>query len=372
MLNNQTDQEDFIKISNVTKKYGDFTAVNSVSLDIAKGEIFCLLGGSGSGKSTLLRMIAGFEEITDGDILIDNSSVNGVPPNKLPVNMMFQSYALFPHMTVEANVAYGLKREGIAKAEIKERVADMLGKVKMSEFAKRKPHQLSGGQRQRVALARSLAKRPKVLLLDEPLGALDKNLREETQSELVQIQKELGITFVIVTHDQEEAMTLGDRIGVMDKGQIVQVGPPRELYEQPSNLFIANFLGALNHFEGRVVSTDENDLCDVKLKGVDMNVKVKTSPPFEDNQRIVITVRPEKMEIFSDPNGKPGMMNPFIGVVSSISYMGHLTVYKVMLEAGVEVTITESNTHLSTKAAISKGSTVRVEWPARSTNTFTR
>lgn len=352
--------------------YGDYTAVDSVSLEIGKGEIFCLLGGSGSGKSTLLRMIAGFEEITSGDILLDNESVKGVAPNHLPVNMMFQSYALFPHLTVESNIAYGLKREGIAKQEIITRVTDILSLVKLSEFAKRKPDQLSGGQRQRVALARALVKRPKVLLLDEPLGALDKNLREETQFELMKIQKELGITFVVVTHDQEEAMTLGDRIGVMDKGRIIQVGPPRELYEQPNDLFIANFLGVLNHFKGRIVSTSDDGLCNIKLNDIDMHVKVSTELPFEDNQPVVVTVRPEKMGIFSDPLGKPGMQNPFVGVVTSIAYMGHLTVYVVKLEAGIEVTITESNTHLSAKAAISENDTVRVEWPARSSNIFTR
>ena len=253
-------QDDFITISNATKKFGDVTAVDSVSLEIRQGEIFCLLGGSGSGKSTLLRMIAGFEDITSGDISIDNESVVGVSPNHLPVNMMFQSYALFPHLTVAANIAYGLKREGIKKAEIKTRVEEILSMVKLSEFATRKPDQLSGGQRQRVALARALVKRPKVLLLDEPLGALDKNLREETQFELMKIQKDLNITFIVVTHDQEEAMTLGDRIGVMDRGKIIQVGPPRELYELPSNLFIANFLGDLNSFKGRIVSSTESYL----------------------------------------------------------------------------------------------------------------
>lgn len=372
MENKQDHEEDFISISNVTKKYGEITAVDSVSLDIGKGEIFCLLGGSGSGKSTLLRMIAGFEKITSGDIQIDGDSVKGVSPNHLPVNMMFQSYALFPHLTVEANVAYGLKREGVAKAEIITRVAEILSMVKLSDFAKRKPEQLSGGQRQRVALARALVKRPKVLLLDEPLGALDKNLREETQFELMKIQKDLGITFVVVTHDQEEAMTLGDRIGVMDRGQIVQVGPPRELYEQPNNLFIANFLGTLNDFKGRIVSTSDDGLCDIQLKDVDMKVKIATPLPFEDDQPVVVTVRPEKLEIFPESEGESGMLNPFIGVVTSIAYMGSLTSYIVKLEAGIDVTITEANTHLSTKATISENDTVRVEWPARSSDIFTR
>jgi putrescine transport system ATP-binding protein len=242
--------------------------------------------------------------------------------------------------------------------------------VKLTEFAKRKPDQLSGGQRQRVALARSLIKRPKVLLLDEPLGALDKSLREDTQFELMKIQKELGITFVIVTHDQEEAMTLSDRIGVMDRGQIVQVGPPRELYEMPSNLFIANFLGALNSVKGRVVSTTADGCCNIKLKGVDMHIQIVVDLPFEDGQRVVVTARPEKLEIFADPDGKSEMRNSYKGTVQSIGYMGHLTVYKVELEAGIVVTVTESNIHMSAKSGIHEGDTVRVDWPGRSSGIF--
>lgn len=367
----QDTQDDFITISNATKKFGNVTAVDSVSLEIRQGEIFCLLGGSGSGKSTLLRMIAGFEGVTSGDITIDGESVVGVSPNHLPVNMMFQSYALFPHLSVEANIAYGLKREGINKAEIKTRVEEILSMVKLSEFATRKPDQLSGGQRQRVALARALVKRPKVLLLDEPLGALDKNLREETQFELMKIQKDLNITFIVVTHDQEEAMTLGDRIGVMDRGQIIQVGPPRELYELPENLFIANFLGDLNSAKGRIVSSTES-ICEVKLNDMNMNVKVAATMSYENDQPVHVVVRPEKMEIFSNLESDTGTMNPFIGVVTSIAYMGHHTVYKVKLEAGLDVTITEANTHLSAKASIAKNDTVRVEWPARSSNIFNR
>ena len=214
----------FIKIQSVSKLFGDFTAVDSVDLDIYKGELFCLLGGSGCGKSTLLRMLAGFEMPTSGSILIDGANMNDVPPYERPVNMMFQSYALFPHMNVETNVAYGLKRDGMAKAKIDQKVEEMLAMVELTQFRKRKPHQLSGGQRQRVALARSLVKQPKVLLLDEPLGALDKRLREQTQFELMNIQDQLGITFVVVTHDQEEAMTLSTRIAVMDAGRFMQIG----------------------------------------------------------------------------------------------------------------------------------------------------
>src|SRR5687767_4332990 len=237
----------YIRIAGLTKKFGapgngQFVAVNDVSLDIYRGEIFCLLGGSGCGKTTLLRMLAGFEQPTAGHIFIDSTDMAGVPPYERPVNMMFQSYALFPHMTVEQNVAFGLKQEGLPRAEIAARVAEMLGIVKLEGFERRKPHQLSGGQRQRVALARSLVKRPKLLLLDEPLGALDKRLREHTQFELVNIQQRLGVTCIVVTHDQEEAMTLASRIGLMNQGRIVQTGTPHEMYEFPASRFVAEFI----------------------------------------------------------------------------------------------------------------------------------
>ena len=227
------DAEPFIKVHGVTKRFGPFTAVDNVDLEIYKGELFALLGGSGCGKTTLLRMLAGFETPTSGTIYIDGADMTEVPPYERPVNMMFQSYALFPHMTVERNVAYGLERDGVPKAEVVQRVGEMLAMVELSPFAKRKPHQLSGGQRQRVALARALVKRPKVLLLDEPLGALDKRLREQTQFELMNIQDQLGVTFVVVTHDQEEAMTLSTRIAVMDTGRFMQIGTPTEIYEFP-------------------------------------------------------------------------------------------------------------------------------------------
>jgi len=248
----------FIKVRNITKKFGDVLAVDDVSLDVYKSELFCLLGGSGSGKSTLLRMLAGFEEPTSGTIEIDGQDMAKVPAYERPTNMMFQSYALFPHMNVEKNVGYGLFRDGLSPGEVKDRVADMLAMVQMSELGKRKPNQLSGGQKQRVALARSLIKRPKLLLLDEPLGALDKKLREETQFELVKIQESLGVTFIVVTHDQEEAMTLATRIGVMNFGEIAQTGEPDEIYEYPNSRFVADFVGTVNMFEGRVTK-DESD-----------------------------------------------------------------------------------------------------------------
>ena len=244
----------FIEFRGVTKRFGTFVAVDNQSLNIYEREFHALLGPSGCGKTTLLRMLAGFEEPTEGSIWLDGKPLSGVPPHKRPVNMMFQSYALFPHMTVEANIAFGLKQDGMPKAEIEARVAEMLKLVKMEQFAKRKPDQLSGGQRQRVALARAVAKRPKVLLLDEPLGALDKKLREETQFELIDLQDELGLTFVIVTHDQEEAMTVADRISVMDHGKIVQIAPPAEIYEAPNSRYVADFIGSVNLFEGTVDS----------------------------------------------------------------------------------------------------------------------
>ncbi len=242
----------YIAIENVTKIFGDFTAVDDLSLNIYQREFFALLGASGCGKSTLLRMLAGFENPTKGRIMLDGQDMAGIPPYKRPVNMMFQSYALFPHMSVESNIAFGLKQDGMAKSEIDDRVQSMLKLVKLTQFGKRKPHQLSGGQRQRVALARSIAKRPKVLLLDEPLGALDKKLREETQFELMDLQQELGLTFVVVTHDQEEAMTMADRIAIMDKGKIKQVATPADVYEAPNSRFVADFIGNVSTFEGKV------------------------------------------------------------------------------------------------------------------------
>ena len=249
-------QAPFIRIEGVSKRFGSFLAVDDVSLTIAKGEIFGLLGGSGCGKTTLLRMLAGFEEPTTGRIWLDGQDMTGVPPYERPVNMMFQSYALFPHMTVEKNIGYGLKHEAMTDAQRKARVAEMLELVQLTPFAARKPHQISGGQRQRVALARALARAPKLLLLDEPLAALDKKLREHTQFELTNIQHQTGVTFVVVTHDQEEAMTLSDRIAVMDKGRVRQVGNPTDVYEYPNSRFVAGFIGSITSFEASVTALD--------------------------------------------------------------------------------------------------------------------
>ncbi|MEO0915083.1 MAG: ABC transporter ATP-binding protein, partial [Pseudomonadota bacterium] len=287
----QTDPP-FIRIKGITKEFGDFRAVDDVSLDIWRGELFCLLGGSGCGKSTLLRMLAGFEVPTAGAIEIDGADMSRVPPYARPTNMMFQSYALFPHMSVERNVAYGLERDGLGKAEVAGRVAEMLKLVQLEGLAKRRPHQLSGGQRQRVALARSLAKKPKLLLLDEPLGALDKKLREETQFELMNIQDQLGVTFIVVTHDQEEAMTLATRIGVMDAGKIVQVGEPRDIYERPGSRFVADFIGSVNLFEGEVEAAAPDFM---RIKTAEGGILVPPEAGLASREKVAVAVRPEKI-----------------------------------------------------------------------------
>src|SRR5262245_17002106 len=293
--------EAYVRIENITKRFGDFVAVNNVSLKIYKGEIFCLLGGSGCGKSTLLRMMAGFEEPSSGAIYLDGQDMAGIPPYERPVNMMFQSYALFPHMTVEKNIAFGLEQEkGLARSEIASRVVDMLDIVKLREYAVRKPHQLSGGQRQRVALARALVKRPKLLLLDEPLAALDKKLREATQFELINIQEQLGVTFIVVTHDQEEAMTLASRIGVMNRGEIVQIGTPTEIYEFPMTKFVADFIGSVNMFEGQLVE-DLPDRARIKSDELGGVIYIDHGISSAPGATVWAALRPEKINILRQP-----------------------------------------------------------------------
>ncbi|WP_417228545.1 ABC transporter ATP-binding protein [Amphritea sp.] len=341
----------FLRIENITKKFGDFAAVDNISLDIYKNELFCLLGGSGSGKSTLLRMLAGFESPTSGRIIIDGVDMSGIQPWKRPVNMMFQSYALFPHLSVEENVAFGLKREGLGRSEVKQRVAKMLDMVQLDHLGKRKPHQLSGGQRQRVALARSLVKRPKLLLLDEPLGALDKKLREETQFELINIQEELGVTFVVVTHDQEEAMTLATRIGVMNHGVIVQTAEPHDVYEYPNSRFVAEFVGSVNLFEGLVIE-DQPDSVRIQSKEADAVLYVSHGISCAPNQKVHVAVRPEKMRISREAPDQ--QENCVCGVVEEYAYMGGLTVYRVRLASGKEVRVTQPN--------ISRASSERLTW----------
>ncbi len=336
-------QQPYIRIEKLTKKFGEFVAVNAVSLNIYRGEIFCLLGGSGCGKSTLLRMLAGFEEPSAGRIFLDGVDMAGIPPYERPVNMMFQSYALFPHMTVEQNVSFGLKQEGLPTADIKKRVSEMLDIVKLGEFARRKPHQLSGGQRQRVALARSLVKKPKLLLLDEPLGALDKKLREHTQFELVNIQEQLGVTFVVVTHDQEEAMTLASRIGVMNKGQIVQVGTPHEIYEFPGTRFVADFIGNVNLFGGRMV-VDEPDHVVIDSPDLGGHIYVGHGISAAPNADLWVAVRPEKIQL-SRERPADAEHNCVQAVVKEIAYMGDMSVLLLKLDNGKTVRVTQPNSY---------------------------
>jgi putrescine transport system ATP-binding protein len=333
--------EPFIKVQSISKYFGDFAAVDSVDLDIYQGEIFCLLGGSGCGKSTLLRMLAGFETPSAGTITIDGANMNDVPPYERPVNMMFQSYALFPHMTVEKNVAYGLLRDGIAKNEVEQRVDDMLAMVELSDFRKRKPHQLSGGQKQRVALARSLIKQPKVLLLDEPLGALDKRLREQTQYELMNIQEKLGVTFIVVTHDQEEAMTLSTRIAVMDTGRFMQIGTPTEIYEFPNSRLVANFIGNANMFEGRITENGPDHVV-VECKQPECEFYIDHGLSIQEGTKVWVALRPEKIRISKQSAGNE-TRNSFTGMVRDIGYLGGTSTYRVQVSENRLIEITSQN-----------------------------
>ena len=353
----------YVSIDRVTKKFGDFVAVNNVSLKIYKKELFCLLGGSGCGKTTLLRMLAGFEEPTSGKIFIDGVDMTNIPPYERPVNMMFQSYALFPHMTVEQNVAFGLKQDGVPKAEMKTRVADMLNLVRLTQFAQRKPHQLSGGQRQRVALARSLVKRPKLLLLDEPLGALDKKLREHTQFELVNLQEQLGVTFVVVTHDQEEAMTLSSRIGVMNAGEIIQVGTPKDIYEYPNSKFVAEFIGNVNMFEGRLIE-DEPDHVRIDAPDLQSTIYVDHGVSSAPGAVVFAAIRPEKIIISVEPPQQTE--NVARGTVKEIAYMGDMSTYLVQLASGKIVRVTQPNTYRHAEASITWDQPVYLSWHASS------
>jgi len=331
-----------LRIEAISKRFGDFAAVDQLSLDVFQGEFFALLGPSGCGKTTLLRLIAGFEHPSSGRILLDGVDLAPVPPHRRPVNMMFQTYALFPHLTVEGNVAFGLKQEGLPKAEIATRVADMLALVKLETFGLRKPHQLSGGQRQRVALARSLVKRPRVLLLDEPMAALDKKLRGETQFELMDLQRSLGLTFVIVTHDQSEAMTVADRIAVMDRGRLMQVGPPAEIYEQPDSRWVADFIGSVNLLEGRVGEAGDT------IEGTPFGrIRVGAKVAAEPHATVWVAVRPEKIRLARCEAGaeqRADTENSAVATVVDVGYLGDLSLFKLRTESGVPLQAAIANT----------------------------
>ncbi|CAG9224621.1 putrescine ABC transporter ATP binding subunit [Paraburkholderia tropica] len=354
-----TSRDAFVRIENVVKKFGDSVAVNNVSLNVAKNELFALLGSSGCGKSTLLRMLAGLETATSGKIYVDGEDLASLPPYRRPVNMMFQSYALFPHMSVESNVAFGLKQEGVPKNEIKERVADALNLVQMSRYAKRKPHQLSGGQQQRVALARSLVKRPKLLLLDEPMSALDKKIRQKTQLELVNIIEKVDVTCVMVTHDQEEAMTMANRLAVMSEGRIVQIGSPNEVYEFPNSRFSAEFIGSTNLFEGKVVE-DEPDHIYVESEDLETRMYVSHGVTGPLGMPVGISVRPERVRVTREKPGTP--TNWARGVVTDVAYMGSYSLYHVRLPGGKVVVSNLSSSHLMNEGAPAWNDDVYVSW----------
>jgi putrescine transport system ATP-binding protein len=353
-------QEPFIELQSLSKHFDNFAAVDDVSLKIYRGELFTILGGSGCGKSTLLRMLAGFEEPSSGRILIDGSDITATPAYERPVNMMFQSYAVFPHMTVEQNVAYGLKKEKMPKDQVAQRVQEMLKMVQLSDFAKRKPNQLSGGQSQRVALARALIKRPKVLLLDEPLAALDKKLREQTQFELMNLQDQLGITFVVVTHDQEEAMTLATRIAVMNAGKFVQIGTPSEIYEFPQNRFIADFFGQINAFEATVLTSDGEHLS-VRLENSDSEIHTRHNQRLEPGTRCTIGVRPEKLLISTEAPSREGY-TVTRGVVEDLAYYGNRSLYRVRSQDGHVIQVSAQNYQRSAELLLEWDDEVFLSW----------
>jgi putrescine transport system ATP-binding protein len=354
----------FIEIKNVSKHFGNFVALQDVSLKIYKGELFSLLGGSGCGKTTLLRLIAGFMTPSAGAIIIDGQDMTNVPPHLRPVNMMFQSYALFPHMTVFNNIAYGLRKENVKKTEIKERVEDALNLVQLRPFTARKPHQLSGGQRQRVALARALVKRPKALLLDEPLAALDKKLREQTQYELMNIQDKVGITFIVVTHDQEEAMALSTRIAVMDRGQVYQVGQPAEIYEYPNCRFTAGFIGTMTIFDG-VISGFRDGKIIVQSPELTNELTVcHAGTILSVGTSVSVAIRPEK--IFIEPAPVADGPNTVMAKVRDLGYFGGVTAYRMVTATGKMVCVNLTNTGRQVNRQVDWDAQVQLSWQPES------
>ena len=358
-----------LSVRDLVAGYGKLPILHGISLDVAPGEIVTLIGPNGSGKSTLLRILAGLEAPDQGRILIDGLDVTHLPPYQRPVNMMFQSYALFPHMTVAQNIAFGLRQDRMPAGEIRDRVQEMLELVRMPQLGNRKPHQLSGGQRQRVALARALAKQPKLLLLDEPLGALDKRLREHTQFELVNIQERVGTTFIMVTHDQEEAMTMSSRIAVMDTGRIVQVSTPAMLYEYPATRFVAEFIGGINLFEGRVVGMDEeSEQVRIHCDALDAELLARHSDPLPEGTAVSVAVRPEKVDVHESepPRGTAATENVVVGKVRDIAYLGDVSIYRVETEAGAIVRVQETHVARSSEPHYDWDDTLWLSWEAAS------
>ena len=351
------DEKPLIQFRNVTKRFGSFTAINDINLDIYTREFFALLGPSGCGKTTLMRMLGGFETPTEGTILLAGQDIGPVPPNKRAVNMMFQSYALFPHLSVWDNIAFGLKREGKDKGTIETRVQEMLKLTRLEKFKHRKPHQISGGQRQRVALARSLAKAPKLLLLDEPLGALDRKLREETQFELMDIQEKTGTTFVIVTHDQEEAMTVASRVAVMDEGKLMQVATPDRIYETPNSVYVADFIGDVNLIEGRAHQT--GDKVQVIWAEGHPPLMATTQRNFSLDQKCTLAIRPEKVSISAE---RPTAANVQKGKILDIAYLGNISTYHVELPTGHVIKAQEANTRRIARRTFTWEDDVWISW----------